>query len=190
MRSLIAGGILFLIPFVLLYIVLTKALSIARSILDPLQKYFPIDSLAGLDEPYILSALFLVFICTLVGTIAKTTLAKKTSLRIEETFLNKLPGYFFLKQIVEEIALGSSTQSYPSVMVRFDDNIQLGFLIESNSELGYSTIFIPGSPNPTSGSAIVVESSRVSVLDTKTTKTMQSLNRLGAGSLDAIKKHL
>lgn len=187
LRTTIAGGILFLIPFVVLYAVVAKALSITRRLLEPIQHYLPIDSLAGFEKPYILSVLLLLAVCAVLGTLAKTSLAKKTTSRMEGAFLNKIPGYLFLKNIAEEVVIGNSTGSFPAVLVHFDDNAQLGFLIEQNAEFDQSIVFVPGAPNPTSGNVFVVTSKRVTMLEESSIRALQTLQRLGAGTSSLIK---
>ena len=189
LRTTVAGGILFLVPFVIIYAIVAKALAIARQLVRPIELYLPIDSFLGFDEPHGLALLLLVAVCSLVGIFARTSLARSTTGKLESSFLNRIPGYLFFKNVAEEIAIGSPTERFQSVLVKLDDAAQIGFLIENDAEKQLSVVFIPGAPNPTSGDVMIVASHRVVLLEQSTVKTVNCLQRLGTGYSALLGKH-
>ena len=128
LKMTIVGGALFLVPFVLLIIILGKALEITRSIVIPIAERIPVESVIGLDTPRFMALFILILFCFTAGLFAKTDIAKKMVTRIETTVLSNLPGYSFIKNLGEEAAGDAPTQNYKSVLVRFDDAMQIGFL--------------------------------------------------------------
>ncbi|MEE4382437.1 MAG: DUF502 domain-containing protein [Pseudomonadales bacterium] len=182
LRTTIAGGILFLVPFVIIAVLVEKALEIAVRIVAPIESHLPIHSLVGLEKAYVLAGLVLLLLCFLAGNFAKTSVAKATTLRFETAFLNRIPGYLLLKTIAEEIAGGDPSERFPSVLVRLDDAAQYAFLVEENREQGYSVVFVPGAPSPASGDVLIVSSDRVIPLDRSTRKAISCLQRMGLGS--------
>ena|SRR5208337_3630188 len=59
-RTSLVGGILFMLPIVLMAIIIGKALAIADKIVGPLTAHLPEDSVFGLDMPRLLAIAMLV----------------------------------------------------------------------------------------------------------------------------------
>jgi uncharacterized membrane protein len=57
LRTTILGGVLFLVPFVVLIIIIGKAHKIIRTVLAPLADRIPVESVVGLETPKILAAM-------------------------------------------------------------------------------------------------------------------------------------
>ena len=188
-RTTVLGGALFLVPFVILIIILGKALEIAKAIMSPVAKHLQIKSFIGLETPWLLGIIFLLLVCFLAGLIARAKAAKKILHWLESNLLSNIPGYFFIKNLGEEAAAGAPTKNYPSILVRFDDAWQLGFLVES-VEGGRYVVFIPDSPNPLAGGVFVIDKERVSLLDEASSVAFKSLQKLGAGAGNLIKDEM
>src|SRR5207247_8641502 len=77
LRTTLVGGILFLVPIVVLIIVLNKALAIAHKLVDPLAARLPFESLIGLRTPHVFAIALLVIFCFVAGLFARARLAKK-----------------------------------------------------------------------------------------------------------------
>ena len=54
------------------------------------------------------------------------------------------------------------------------------------SNAGWATVFLPGSPDPWSGSVVIVELSRVQRLEIPFTEAIATAEQLGRGSLRLI----
>lgn len=177
----VVGGALFLVPFVILLIILGKALEILRGIVAPVAERIPIESAIGLETPTILAFLLLILLCLIAGLFARTLPAKKMVSWLETALLSNLPGYSFMKNLGEELAGTTPTQSYQSVFVRFDDAWQIGLLVERTPN-GHVVVFIPGSPSPWSGDVYILDEDRVLLVDEATTSAVKCLQKLGAGA--------
>jgi len=66
-------------------------------------------------------------------------------------------------------------------LVRFDDNTQIGFEVE-RLDGGNVVIYLPGAPNPWSGSVVYFEADRVTPLGITAAEAFGSLRKLGRGS--------
>lgn len=180
-RATIVGGALFLTPIIVLTLILGKALKLLRKFLAPVSQHIPIESFMGLETPKLLAIVVLVFICFLAGLFARTSMAKSMVRWLETTLLSNLPGYSFMKNLGEEYAGSTPTHSYQSVLVRFDDACQIGFLVEHIPD-GRVVVFIPGSPSPWTGSVFIFNEDRITLLDEATNSAVKCLQRLGAGT--------
>lgn len=180
-RMTLAGGILFLVPIAVLVIIIEKALSIAHKLIDPLILRLPDKTIFDLHLPVIASSVVLILFCFFTGLLARTALAKKAIGWLESTLLSNLPGYEFFKDLGEQI-LGLEKQSANQVvLVRIEDAWQFAFLLE-RLDHGHVSIFVPGSPNPQSGSVYFLTEDRIRPVDVPPTAALKSLRRMGAGA--------
>ncbi len=168
-------------PFVVLIIIIGKALQIIRTIINPLAEKIPVQSIIGLETPRLLAVFILIFFCLLAGLIAQTRPAKKLVEWLESALLSNLPGYSFLKGLGEEVAGAKAARSNNPILARFDDGWQIGFLVERISE-GRVVVFIPDAPSPWSGSVFIFDEDRVKPLEVPSTSVLKSLQKLGEGT--------
>jgi uncharacterized membrane protein len=74
-----------------------------------------------------------------------------------------------------------AAKAFVPVIVKFDDNAQIGFEIE-RTEKGNVVVYLPGSPNPWSGSVVYVNADRVEMLDMTVAEAINNIRHLGRGS--------
>ncbi len=185
----IVGGAFFLAPFVVLTIILGKALKLLSVVTAPIAEQIPVESVIGLETPRTLAVIALISVCFLAGIFAQTKLAKKLVDWLEATLLSNLPGYSFMKNVAEEAAGAKPAGSQQAVLVSFDDASQIGFLVERISE-GRVVVFIPDSPSPWAGGVFIFSEDRVKPLEVPSTSAVKSLQRLGEGTGALVKGNL
>ena len=100
LKQTIIGAIWFLIPLVVLVVVLSKAHEFAGRIIRPLADLIPTHSIVGVGLARMLALITLILFCFLAAVFSKTRMAKKLIDFLETGFLEKLPGYWFLKNII------------------------------------------------------------------------------------------
>lgn len=181
MRTTLVGGLLFLVPLVALSYAFERAFVMARGILKPLADHLPFDSFIGLPTP-IFGAIFLVVIfCFCTGLFARTVIAQGLVHRLEMTVLSRVPGYLLLKSMSESM-LGVERQGgNPVVLVRFDDSWQLGLEIDRLT-CGLVTVYVPGAPNPQSGTMLLMEPDRIVPTSLSLAALLKFTRAVGAGS--------
>ena len=97
-RTTLTGGIIFLLPFVLLLMLFTKALAIILKISTPISKRLP-DLILGLDGSILVAIFLLILICFLSGLLFRSLRVKKWVGILEENLMVYMPGYSLLKSI-------------------------------------------------------------------------------------------
>ena len=121
LRTTLVGGILFLVPIVVLMIVLSKALAIAHKLADPIAARLPFEKLIGLRTPHVFAIALLVIFSFVAGLFARTALAKRSVGWLESSVLSNVPGYQFLKSMGERL-LGVDDEPAPQfVLGRIED---------------------------------------------------------------------
>jgi len=181
LRTTLVGGILFLLPIIVVVAIVGKALAIAHKLVDPLATHLPVESAIGLETPKILAIALLILFCFLAGFFARTTLAKKVIAWLETTVLSNVPGYEFIKGLSGSLLGDEKQQVYPVVLARIEDAWQFALLVE-RIEGGHVAVFVPGSPNPQSGSVYFMTEDRIKLVDLPPTSVLKCLKRYGLGS--------
>jgi uncharacterized membrane protein len=177
-RTTLVGGVLFLVPIIVLIVIFGKALKFAHRLSDPLAARFPV-----LPEhtPVLLASLVLVMVCFVLGLVAMSRPARAAVAWLEDTLLSMIPGYTFLKGAGESV-LGLEGQApYPVVLARIEDSWQFGFVIEKLAG-GHVAVFIPDAPNPLSGGVYFMGPDRVRPTEVPVAAALKCLRRLGAGT--------
>ncbi len=181
LKATLVGGILFLVPVILLVIIVGKALEIARKIVDPLAARVPVESVIGLETPKLLAIALLVLLCFFAGLFARTAPARRGVRWLEAAVLSNVPGYEFIKSTFAITVGAESEHSQEVVLVQMEDAWQFAFVIE-RLEHGNVAVFVPGAPNPQSGSLYFMAEDRIKSLDISSTSALKCLRRLGVGS--------
>jgi uncharacterized membrane protein len=189
MRTTVLGGVLFLFPIVFVVAILGKALEVTNKLSAPLAGLLPIDSIGGLAVAKLLALVILVLICFLAGLAARTPLAKQFVKSLETNVLGRIPAYTLLKSKAESVLRPEDIGGMCPVLGRFDDSWQLAFEIERMAG-GKVVVFLPGAPDPWSGSVCVMTEDRITPLDLTLKSAADILKRLGKGSTGALRDPL
>ena len=181
LKNTITGGLLFLVPIGALIIILAKIVPIAQKVTDPLTEIIPIESIAGLKMPVLLTSLLILLICFVAGLLANTRAANRLVAGLEDTLLEKIPGYSLLKSMGEDLVSIEGSSTNQVVLVRFDDAWQFGLKVDNISNGKQTAVFIPDSPTPQTGGLFVVDSSRVQSTDLSINQVLVCLKNRGTG---------
>jgi len=188
-KATIVGGLLFMVPLILMVVVLQKGLGLVRKIVVPLAKYFPERTFLGVGMTTILSIAVIVLLCFLFGLVARTAAGKKVRDWLEFTIMGKLPGYALVKGVIQGATGLENEEDVTIALVRIEDAWQIGFVVEVHSD-GHRTVYLPGVPNPASGSIFYMTEDRIRPIDAKMGQLLTVIRHLGIGSKDLLKGKL
>ncbi len=187
-KTTVIGGLLFLIPFILLVIILTKVHSLLLVVAKPLDDLIPLEQIGGVALANILVALMIILICFIAGILATGKYMKKMQSSIVNGILVKIPGYLIIKAFMDGISTTEeASENFNPILVAFDDYEQLCFEIEKASD-EKTIVYLPGAPNPWSGSVLYVDNSRVKHLNISIKEALKNLQSLGLGTKGLISK--
>jgi uncharacterized membrane protein len=185
-KTTIIGGLVFMVPIVIVIVILSKAYEMMVMVAKPLDNLIPSELIGGVALVNLIAVLAIAFICFIAGLVAKSRWAKK-SYQTLDTALLALPGYAFIKGFTDSIkATEEEVKSLHPVLVQFDDNAQLGFEVERTEE-GCVVVYIPRAPTPWSGSIAYFQEERVRRLDMTMMQAMDSIQLLGRGTVQHVK---
>ena len=195
LKTTVLGGVLFLVPVVVLIAILEKALGVAQKVAVPLADALFRGTFAHAHayvSDLLALGLLLVF-CFLAGLAAKTSFARKYVDALEKKVLAKVPTYDSVKSKFLA-TLQSQSPEGPAmrpVLARFEDSWQIAFEVERIPG-GIITVYVPGAPDPWSGSVCFMTEDRIQAIDPAMSPVMKTLKDLGKGSneqLSAYFKH-
>jgi uncharacterized membrane protein len=181
LKTTLLGGLLFLVPIVLLALVASTALDIVDDIVEPLAVLIPVESVGGIEVAKLLAGAAIVLFCFFAGLLGQTALAKQLVDWLESAVLSNLPGYEVIKSMGESMVGIERNQAHQAVLARIEEAWQIAFLVE-RIDGGYVAVFVPDAPNPWSGSVFFMTEDRIRSLDLPRAQLLKCLNRLGVGS--------
>ena len=189
-KTTVIGGLLFLVPVVLLVVLLEKAVAIALKVMVPLASHFPNQTVVGVTSATLIAILLLLVLSFGAGLFARTRSGNRFGEWIEEVVLSRIPGYVLIRGMVHDlqasvVALDADKQQR-SVFVMLDDTWQLGVVVEQ-LPTGRLVVFVPGAPSPLSGSLYYLPPDRVRPSGLTVSETASLLQRLGRGSSERLR---
>ena len=166
LRNYLISGLLFWIPLILTIIVIKFFLEFINSLVP--QEYLP-EAIFNLDTSIPGSGIILLFLIILITGILVTNILGRRLVAVWEKLLNRIPGFRNIYNILKKVSdtvLNTSSQSfkkafliqYPSKgiwVIAFQSGDYRG---EAESIIGEETInlFVPTTPNPTSGFFVLI----------------------------------
>ncbi len=166
LRNYLISGLLFWIPLILTIIVIKFFLEFVDGLIP--QEYLP-EAVFNLETSIPGSGIILLFLIILVTGILVTNILGRRLVAIWERLLNRIPGFRNIYNILKKVSdtvLNTSSQSfkkafliqYPSKgiwVIAFQSGDYRG---EAESIIGDETInlFVPTTPNPTSGFFVLI----------------------------------
>ncbi len=181
LKTTIIGGIVFLVPIVIVVAIIGKAFEIMRTVAHPLSALVPLDTVGKIAIVNLIAIALIVLVCFLAGFAARTETAARFVRALESKFLSHIPVYAFVKGMTASIAGTEDREEMTPVLVRLDDYSQIAFEIE-RLEGGDVAVYLPGAPNPWSGSVCIMTEDRVQPIDASMMAAVQTIRHLGKGS--------
>ncbi len=184
-KTTVVGGLLFLVPLAVVGVVVGKVVGVMRTAAQPFDDVVQVDSVLGVLLANLIAVVVVVVVCFLAGLIAVNRMGQKMSETVETGLLAAVPGYTFIKGFTDSMAqTDEMAQTFQPVLVQFDDYAQIAFEVE-RTEKGHAVIYLPGAPNPWSGSVVYVDAERVTQLDVTVPDAVKRIRTLGRGTEEA-----
>ena len=193
LKTTVLGGALFLVPVVVLIAILEKALGVAQKAAVPLADALFKGTFAHVFVSDLLAFGLLLVLCFLAGLAAKTSFARRSVDALEKKVLAKVPTYDSVKSkfLATLQSQSQEGETMRPVLARFEDSWQIAFEVERIPG-GITTVYVPGAPDPWSGSVCFMTEDRIQAINPAMSPVMKTLKDLGKGfneQLSAYFKH-
>ena len=166
LRNYLISGLLFWIPLILSVIVIKFFLEFINNLIP--QKYLP-EAIFNIDATIPGSGIILVLLVLLITGLLVTNILGRKLVAIWEKLLNKIPGFRNIYNVLKKVSdtvLNTSTESFrKAFLIQYPNKgiwviaFQSGnYSGEAEAIIGEETInlFVPTTPNPTSGFFVLV----------------------------------
>lgn len=180
-KSTVVGGVFVLAPLVLLSIVIGHAVQLAFEVVSPLMAWLPVKSVSSASLALLVGIGVVVLICFVAGLVARTAVSRWLVGSLEQVILSFVPSYGLMKSMGKGWVGDDGDDPHPSVLVRLDDALQIGFAMDTLPD-GRRVVFVPDVPTPWSGTLVIVDADRVEPLALSTKQTIDCLRKLGANA--------
>jgi uncharacterized membrane protein len=181
LKTTAIGGVVFLLPLVLLVVVVGKAFSIVKIVSMPVAKLISAEQFAGYAVADLLALTVLLVVTLLAGMLAKSPVFDSLYKKIDAVILQVIPGYSWIKGMTGSLSDSEAEQSLKPVAVIQDDMVVIGYEVERLTD-GWVVVYLPGAPDTRSGSVAYVTDDRIVPLDTDFTGIVSCMKTLGRGS--------
>jgi len=183
LRDLLIDGVLLALPLGAAAYLVHKVVALLVPLLKPAARLLPPGhwfGVAAID----LAALVLLMLALLgMGVFSRSRAGRRVAETLEQLVLSKIPGYLMIKSIAADFGSGEQDEGLRPVLVSFDDNQVLGFMVERDDATARIAVFLPGSPSPAGGNVVVVPNARVQLLDASLGQSRRAMKQRGLGLL-------
>jgi uncharacterized membrane protein len=182
-RNTFINGIIFLIPIVALGWVFSGAIQGIVAVIGGAQNSPWVQSHGGLLLLLPVVVLLLVAFVFALGILVHVTLLRRAKNWLEHQVLDMMPGYDFLKSMMEEKLHVRKNNGVP-VLVQWPASQQLGIWVEEKD--GRAVVFFPNGSITGGGAIHVVDAAQVTRLSLSLTELDNLLIRSGGGLLEQL----
>jgi uncharacterized membrane protein len=173
------SGFLALLPIYLAALLLLKAMKSLRGLLRPFAHLLP-----GWF-PTAVSFLLVLILCFLVGIALRTRLGQTVRARIQNSVLQKIPGYTLFRGMTRQLAGETQEATWKPALAEIENALVPAFIIEELDD-GSFTVFIPSVPAAFTGAVYILSPERVHALNIPFAQAIKAVTRWGSGSKDLV----
>jgi uncharacterized membrane protein len=174
-------GILMLVPVYLVILLLLKAMKSLAGVARPLARLLP----ASIPAEPAVSLLVVLVLCFLVGLALRTPFGHATRIRIENSLLNKIPGYEVFRSMTQQLAGVRQGSTWKPALAEIEEALVPAFIVEELDD-GRFTVFVPSVPTPMAGTIYVLCAERVHPLNVPFTQAVKAVTNWGSGSKELV----
>ena len=181
MVSAFVGGLLVVVPIYLAVLLLLTLMQSVVAFVRPfammLPEWFPAE--------HVLSLLFVLILCCLIGAAVRTPAGRAIRERIERSLFEQLPGYALFRSLTQRLAGKDEESVWKPALAEIEEALVPAFIIEELED-GRFTVFVPSVPTPLAGAVYILSRERVHPLDIPFTQAIKSVSRWGSGSKELV----
>jgi uncharacterized membrane protein len=181
-KTTLIGGIIFLVPLAVITAIAGKVFQVIAKIAVLISDILPFETIAGVAVVNLVAIALIIILCFIAGHIARSRIGAKISASMEEKMYALVPRYAFIKSMAATFTGDTGDQRLLNpIWVKFDDYSQIAFEV-SRDDNEIVTIYLPGAPDPWSGSIVHVTPERVEPIDAEFSVVIKSLRKVGIGT--------
>ncbi len=185
LKTSIVGGVLVLLPLLLLYLLLAELLELVVALATPIADLFPQGTFDKINAPVLLALILIVGVSFVFGLALRSMTLRHFGLWIERSMIGRLPMYNAVKSLSRGL-VGAKEEGVfrPAVLNSPDGSREIVYVIEDHGD----GQVIPWAPASFAGPVKIMGSDRIEVLDASLGDTSRVLSQWGVGVRDLLGK--
>jgi uncharacterized membrane protein len=188
LKTTLLGGLLVLLPVLLLYLLLAEMLPLIVALATPIADLFPKGTFDRINFPVLIALILLVGASFVIGLVMRSAAGRSMGGWIEQNALGRLPAYSALKGLTKGFVGAEEGEAFrPALLSSSDGERELAYVIEDHGD-GQLTLLLPWSPTAFAGSVKIVPQDRIELLDTNLGEFTKVLSHWGVGVKDLLGK--
>ncbi len=180
LATTLIGGVVFLLPLMVVLYVLGQGLALTARAMQPLLALLPDRSIGGVTLASVAALALLLLLCFGAGLLARVAVGRAFAERFEARLQTLYPRYSVIKAMSQGLHGALGQRVLKPVMATFDDHELIAFDIERLDD-GRVVLYLPGAPDAWSGSVVLVAAERVQPLDVDAAELARAMQGLGRG---------
>jgi uncharacterized membrane protein len=182
LKTTAIGGVIFLLPLVFIGILVGQVAQVVMVVAKALGGVVTVTTPLGITLIILASIAILVLACFAAGIAARRTIGKRLSQFFERNITFFFPRYAIFKdRMAGSIGGDEIRPDLKPVIVRLDDVAKIGFEVERRDG-EFVTVFLPGAPDPWSGSVAQISPERIEPLKADFSDVIATFEKLGRES--------
>jgi uncharacterized membrane protein len=177
----LVAGVLVVLPIYLAILLLLKAMKSLQKFARPLAHVLP----AWFPGEAVASLLLVFMLCFLVGLALRTPVGRAAETSIENSLLQRIPGYPMFRSMTRQLAGESAENEWKAALVEIEHALVPAFIVEELDD-GRFTVFVPSVPTPLAGAIYILDPDRVHPLSVSFTTALKAITRWGSGSKELV----
>jgi uncharacterized membrane protein len=181
LTTTLIGGVVFLLPLIVVLAVLGQGLALMARLAQPLAGLLSTHEVGGVAVASVVALALLLLLCYGAGLLARAAIGRALSASFEDRLHALYPRYTVIKGMAQGLNAGAVKDPLKAVLVSFDEHQQMAVEVERLAD-GRVVLFLPGAPDPWSGSVVLVAPERVSAMAVEIGALHRVLKGIGRGS--------
>lgn len=189
-RTTALGGLVAILPLVLIIIFFRWIINLIQKYLEPLVTLIPTDSELMIVALYVIAVIAIILLFFLLGLFIRTSMGRFFRTALEDQYLSKIPGYKLARETVMQF-FGKQKSFFREVVlvdIFNSGTLMTGFITDDHDDSDFITVFVPTGPNPTSGNIYHVLKERTVRTSSTVDVGMKTIISCGAGSCNLFKE--
>ena len=188
LKTTVMGGLFVLLPILLVYLLLAKALDMIVALATPIADLFPEGTFGKVEFPVILGLVLILGVSFVIGLGLRAESGRRLGRWIERTVLDRLPAYNALKNLTTGFTEACRDGGFKAaVLTSLDGEQEIVYVIEDHGN-GSLTVLVPRAPAAFSGSVKIVDRDRTKILEANLGDVSRALGHWGMGVRELLQK--
>lgn len=188
LKTTALGGLLVLVPVLLLYLLLSEVLELAVALATPIADLFPKGIFEGSNFPVLIALLLLVGASFLIGLLLRSTSGRRLVDWIEGNVFGRLPAYDALKGLTTSFVGAKEGMAFrPAFLITTEGDREPAYVVEDHGN-GQLTVLVPWCPTAFAGFLKIVDRDRIEMVDTSLGEFSKVLSQWGLGLHEVAEK--